>query len=817
MNTLLEDLRYGWRMLWTKPAFSLAAILTLALGIGANAAIFSVLNGMLLKPLPFVDGERLVQVYNSYPKMGLLYAGSSIPDYIDRRGQAPALADLALYTDTSFNLASGGGAQRVVGIKATPSLFSTLQVQPAMGRAFSEDEAIVGHDKVAVLSYAAWRDQFGAASDILSRDVRLNGENFKVVGVLPEGFGFPNRNVGIYVPFAFSDKDKSDDERGHEYSDSIGRLAPGASIEQLNAQMDAIVQHNADRLSGAPGVSASDIAFYREGNFTGRARSLRDQWVGDTRNVLWMLQAVVGLVLLIAAANVANLMLTRAASRQRELTVRTALGASRWRLARQLLVESLLLATTGGAVGIALAYAGLAAMRAIGLAQNQLSSQVGIDAPVLGFTLLISLGTGLLFGLFPVFQQWQSGWNALKEGGRGNVGGRAAAGTRNVLVVTQLAVAVTLLVGAGLMIRSILRSEQQDPGFRSEGLLSVRIDLPMSRYAADATKAGFFERALGELRTLPGVDSASFVTDLPFSDSDSTSSYKVVGQETPSGQPGPHGHIRIVDEDYFRSMSIPVLAGRTFTAADVSGSEPVVVIDQLLRDKYFPGKDPIGQQLDLGFVNRKFTIVGVVAPVKIRRLTDQVKKESYFISFRQVPASSGFLLLHANGKQAGLADAIRAAVLKADPDQAVYDIRTLDARIADSLREPRATTSLLLVFAGVALALAAVGIYGVLAFAVANRTGEIGVRVAIGAQRGDIYRLVLGQGARIAAVGLALGVVGALALSRFIESALFGVSARDPLTFVAVIATLSAVALLACWLPARRAAAIDPLVAIRYE
>jgi predicted permease len=822
-DALIQDLRYGLRSLLARPGFLIAAVSTLALGIGANTAIFSVVNGMLLKPLPYDDGERLVQVFNSYPNMGLTYAGTSIPDYLDRKEQAEALENLAMYTGESFNLALDGSPQRLVGLKATPSLFPVLRAQAALGRVFGEEAGTLGDDKVVVLSHGAWKSQFAGDPEILGRDLRMNGVVYKVVGVMPESFVFPNRTTQLWVPFAFTPEQKTDDERGNEYSDSIGRLKPGASIEQLNSQMDAIVMRNADRAaaSGDPDLVAG-AEFYRKGNFLGRSRSLREQWVGELRPVLYLLQAVVAFVLLIACANVANLMLTRVASRQKELSVRTALGAGRRRIARQLLIESVMLAVAGAAAGILVAYGVVELLQGLGLNRSQLSPQIGIDGSVLLFTLGIGVLTGLVFGLFPAFAQLGSRtYDVLKEGGRGNTGGRASRLTRNTLVVVQMALAVTLLVGAGLLIKSFTRIQDESPGFAKDGRLTVRLDLADAKYAEPDQQAQFYDRTLAELRNVPGVSEVAYTSNLPFGGSTWTSSYNIDGRDDEPGVPSPHAYGRTVDENFFQAMEIPILAGRVFTTADVRTTEGVVVMDELFAKKYFPDESPIGKRIsytqnDDG-TPKFWTIVGIVAPVKVSNLTDDVTKESMYFSFRQYTIESGFFIVKTALPTGGLVQPVRDAVLRADPAQPVYDVRTVDERIAISLENRRAPMVLLALFAGVALLLSAIGIYGVLAFSVAQRTSELGVRMAIGAQSRDIIGLVLGQGTKIALVGLGIGLVGSLVLTRFMESQLFGVKSSDPVTLIVVVVVLGLVALLACWLPARRAASTDPIVALRYE
>lgn len=828
IDTLKQDLRYSLRGLLAKPGFLIAAVLTLALGIGANTAIFSVVNGLLLKPLPYKDGERLVLVHNTYPKMGLDYAGTSIPDYFDRREQAPALEDLAIYTGESLNMATDGAPQRLVGLRSSASLFSTLQTNAAIGRVFDESAETPGQDKVVVLSHDLWQSQFAGDPGAVGRDVRLNGESFRVLGIMPADFVFPNRSTQLWIPFAFTPEQKSDDERGNEYSEAIGRLAPGATPEQLNAQLDSIVARNVDRIASAGGERAAGYAdFIRDGGFFGRSMPLREQWVGDVRPVLWLLQAVVAFVLLIACANVANLMLTRVSSRQKELSVRSALGASRGRIIRQLLIESVLLAIVGAAAGIAIAFACLQLLDALNITQSPLRNEIGIDGAVLTFTLGVSVLTGLVFGLFPAFaQSGNKSYDALKEGGRGNTGGRGARMTRSTLVVVQIGLCVTLLVGAGLLVKSFNRLQNESPGFNRDGLLTVRMDLPQSKYNDDAAIARFYERALTEIRAIPGVTQAGYISNLPFGQSTWQSSYVVEGREEAPGEASPHGFARVADETFFKALDIPLLAGRYFTEGDTTGSQRVVIIDELLAKKYFKDVDPIGRRIRSsgpeGDENPWWTIVGVVGTVKHGNLANEMTKEAYYFPYRQFyftrfGQSGGFFTIKSDLPTGGLVEPIRAAVLRVDPEQPLYDIRTLDERIALSLQGRRAPMLLLVLFAGVALVLSAVGIYGVLAYSVEQRTGELGVRMAIGAQRRDVVRMVLEQGGKIAAIGLFAGLVGALALGGFLSTQLFGVSRFDPLTFAAVVIVLGAVAFFACWLPARRASRVSPIVALRYE
>ena len=821
LNHLLQDLRYGARMLLSKPGFTLAAVLTLALGIGANTAVFSVVDALLLKPLPYADSGRLVDIYNTYPHNDLLIAGVSIPDYLDRRERASALADAALYTRGSYNLTAQGAPQRLNGVVTTPSLFSTLGASAALGRVLADDDAKAGNEHVAVLSYPLWKNQFGADAGIVGRDVRLNGDSYRIVGVMPEGFFFPNRQALLWTPFVFSDKQRGDDERGNEFSGMIGSLKPSATIAELDAQMDAIVQHNVDRVANSE-RGAGWKRFVETSGFTGRARTLREARVGDLRPTLWLLQALVACVLLIACANVANLMLTRLSARQKELSVRSALGAGRGRIARQLLIESTLLALAGSAAGIVLAYAGVTMIRALGLGGQSDSFTIAIDASVLAFALLLALVTGLLFGLFPVVSMARGRpFEALKEGSRGNSAGSGARSLRNALVVVQTAMAVALLAVAGLLIRSFISVQQQDPGFTTDNVLSATIDLPLNRYKEPVQQTQFYDRLLDEVRALPGVKSAGLVSSVPFSGNDGSASYVVDGLDQSGGTP--HGYVQLVDQDFFKTLKIPLLRGRAFENADALGTPLVAIIDELLAQKYFRGQDPIGKRIALDYSatdpakTKWMTIVGVVPTIKHERLSEQTTKETLYISYRQQPFNQATLAVRSEQSPTALVAALRAALQRVDPEQPVFDIKTMSERIALSLDDRRTPMLLLMLFAAVALALSAVGIYGVLAFAVALRTGEIGVRLSLGAQRRDILRLVLRDGGRLTALGLGLGLAGAIAIGLAMRAQLFGVGVADPATLLGVVALIGTTALFACWLPARRAARIAPIEALRYE
>jgi predicted permease len=818
-----DDLRYSLRGLLARPGFSLAALATLAIGIGSNVAIFSVLDGALFRPLPFPHAERLVDVRNVYPQMGLDDAGTSIPDYLDRR-TAPALEDLAIYTGVSLALVERGAPERLAGLRASPSLFSVLSTQPALGRSFTDAEAQPGADPVVVLSHATWRARFDADPGILERTIRLDGKPYRVIGVMPEGFFFPSRDTALWVPFVWTPEEAADTARGNEYSRSIGRLRADATTEQLEAQLAAIIVANADRVGGSSEPGAADFAtFLRSGAFLGRAIPLRDQWLGSIAQTLWLLQGATLLLLLIACANVGNLMLTRALARRRELTVRSALGASRWRLARHLLAEAGLLSAAGAALGLLVAVAATPLLaEALGFDPARGRFGFGFDLRLLGFAAALAAASTLTFGLLPLLGMLGGGaFSTLKEGGRGGSEGRGARLLRAGMVSLQTAVALTLLVCGGLLLRSFDKLSAVNPGFDPTGITTASIQLPQTRYPDEAARAAFFDRMLEAVRRQPGLADTGLITGLPFGGNNWTSSFRLDGYTPPEGSSGPHGHFRIVDEAYFDTVRVPLLRGRVFDARDTADSAQVVVIDQLLADKYFPGRDPIGQRLTRDGANAEnpswWTIVGVVGQVNHGDLSKVSTKETYYRPYRQQPQDQISLVVRSKLGAEQVAAALRRAVAEVDPEQPLFDVRAFDERIALSLGTRRASTRLLVVFSLAALTLAAIGLYGMLSFVIGARRGELGVRMAIGASRGDVVRLMLGQGLRLGAIGAAVGLVAALIAARVIGSQLFGVGSFDLAVYATVLAVLGAVVVLASWLPARRAGRTSPVEALRYE
>jgi predicted permease len=816
---LWTDVRYALRRLAAAPGFTLAVALTLGIGIGANVLVADLVDGVYFRSMPWRDDGRLVYIEDSNTKQGPDADGGmiSIPDYLDRRESAPALEDSALYLNTDLNLIGVGPPERLRAIRATPSLFTTLGVGAALGRTFVDDEATPGRDKVVVLSDTLWRNRFNADPNIVGRDLDLSGETYRVVGVMPPSFLFPTRDAQVFVPYAFTADEKKDEARFTGFTQGIGRLAPGATPADVRAQSDLIIRRNMDRIA----ASGPDGGWYRQivesNGYTIKATPLRDYFMGSRVRELPLMQLAVALVLLIVCANVANLMLVRWSARQKELAVRAVLGANRARIARQLLVEAMLLALFGGALGLALAISGERVVAASGLLPDFV--ELRPRAGMLGSAFALSLVAGALFGTLPILSRPKTAANSgmLRESGRLASGGRGARLLRDTLVVTQLALAVALLASAGLLLRSFGKILQQDPGFRSEHVMTATIALPDAKYHDEAAQARAFQRIVDEVRRVPGVVSAGLTTTLPFSGTNAGQMFRVAGRE--AGGVQRHAALRRVDDGFFAAMGIPLREGRTFARADWSEKNRDVVVDELFARKHFPGGNAVGSTLLLGSSGESdtYTIVGVVGTVRHGNLAADVSKETFYFDFGARPNPWGYLAVRTSVPPSALVEPLRAAVRSVDPDQPIFDVTTLDDRIGRSLTSRRVPLQLIGLFAGVALALAAIGIYGVLAFAVAQRTGEFGVRMAIGADASRIRREVLGGGARLAAIGLGIGVACAFALGVALRSQLFGIGVVDLPSLAAVVVVLAATALIACWLPARRASRTAPIEALRYE
>jgi putative ABC transport system permease protein len=806
----MQDIRYALRTLTKQPIFAIVAILTLTLGIGANTAIFSLVYQTLLKPLPYGNADRLVFVWNTYPLMALPQASVSIPDYIDRRTQAQAIEDATLFSSRSISLVAGSQPEQLRALAVTPSFFSTLGRQPILGRGFTESEATPDADKFVILANNIWVSRFGADPGLVGRDVRLNGEGYRVVGILPADFELPSREIAALVPFSFTPQQVSDQGRGNEFSSMIARLRPGATIEQLNAQMKLIVQRNLERLPQFKPFATSS-------GFGGYAVSIRDQLVGDVRTPLYVLQAGVLVVLLIACVNVANLLLMRATGRYRELAIRTTLGAGQWRLVRQLVMEAIVLAFFGAVGGLALGLGGVRAL--IVLSGNQLpgAPDASLHAPVLAFSMGLALLTGVIFGLVPALAVIRGNTSAmLKDDSTRGSASKGTGVTRSGLVVIETALALMLLIGAGLLIRSFARLQHVDPGFSTENVLTAQIALPQTRYPDPPKMTAFWERLVAKARELPGVTDAGLTSNVPFNGMVSSGSYSIVGYTPPPGQPNPHARQEVVGADYFKTMHIPVVQGRAFNDGDTATSPQVAVIDQYLVKRYFSDRNPLGQEIQRGGPNSpKITIVGVVGTINSIDLGQAVEKERIYRPVSQVARQSMALVLKTGMDPQALVSQVRNAVQSIDPEQPIADVRTMDQWVSRSLETRRTPMVLLALFGAVALVLSAIGIYGVLAFGVAQRVREFGIRQALGADRANILSLVLKQGLATASIGIVIGLVGSAALTRYLTTLLFGVGAHDPTVFIGVPILLLAVAAVACYVPARRATAVDPMTALR--
>ena len=787
--------------------------MTLTLGIGANTAIFSLLYQILLRPLPYADADRLVFIWNTYPLMGLPQASVSIPDYLDRKTQAPAIEDATLFTMRSLNLAAAQGQgqpEQVRGLAVTPSFFSTLGRRPFLGRAFVDDEARPGGDKFVVLTYSTWASHFGGDRAIVGRDIRLNGEPYQVTGVMPADVELPSNDIAMLVPFAFTPAQMSDNARGNEFSSMIARLRPGAGIDQLNTQMKTIVDRNLDRLPARR-------AFAVSAGFGGIAVPIREQLVGDARAPLYVLQAGVLAVLLIACANVASLLLMRATGRARELAIRITLGAGRWRLLRQLLTEGVVLSTCGAIGGLALGLAGVSGRVALGSRQVPGMAGASLNPAVLAFAMLLALVTGLVFGLVPALAVIRGNTSAvLKEDTARGSAGKRTGFTRATLVIVETALALVLLVGAGLLIKSFARLQGVNPGFSPERVLTAQLSVPAVRYPDSAARRAFWTRLVERVRAIPGVTAVGLTSNVPFNGNVGSGSYSIVGYTPPQNDAQPHGRQEIVGGDYFRAMQIPLVAGRLFTDADTADSPPVVVIDEFLVKRYFAGKSPIGQQVRRGGpTSPAFTIVGVVGTINSIDLGAPVAKERIYYPVAQQPNAAMALVVKTGTNEQALVSQVRSAVASIDPEQPIADVRTMGQWMARSLEGRRSPMLLLALFGAVALTLSAIGIYGVLAFGVAQRSREFGIRQALGADPRAILSLVLAQGMRTTGAGVTLGLAGSAALTRYLQSLLFGVAAHDVSVYATVTIVLLAVAMAACYLPARRATLVDPTVALR--
>jgi putative ABC transport system permease protein len=807
MATLWQDLRYGARMLWKKPGFTLIAVITLALGIGANTAIFTIVDAALLRGLPYKAPENLYHLWETTPQKEFSRREFSYPDFQDYR-QTRVFEEITAYRGGGGLLTGRGEPQPILAPAAAANFFSMLGVEPVIGRTFRPGEDKPGAKRVIVLTYGLWQRMFGGDAGIIGQSLTINGAGYTVIGVLPAGFQFALVRADLWLPYQPTEAQLT--RRFMHGTNLIGRLKSSASVEQAQAEMSVI----AGRIEREHNQSHAGTGI--------RIVPLREEIVGEVKPILLVLLGAVGFVLLIACANIASLLLTHSLARQKEIAVRAALGAGRWRVIRQLLTESALLSLLGGAAGLLVASWGASALVA-GLPEDQLNAlpflkSLRIDAGILGFAFGLSLLTGVVFGLAPALHATAADlYEALKEGGRlASGGGRHR--LRGALVVTEIALAVVLLVGGGLMMKSLLRLLQVNVGFNPRNVLTMTVLLPASKYSDPNRRVTFHEQLISRLESLPGVSGAGTVDILPLLGGNTTR-FNVEGDPIPPPGQEVEANIRVTNESYFQTLGVPLIKGRLFDERDKADAPGVVIINKGLADRLFAGRDPIGRRLKYTGINSTpDLVIGVVGDVKVTGLDEAIKPVLYY-PYQQSTSLGASLVVRTSADPATLVNVIRNECRTLEPDIALFKSRTMEEMISDSPASfmRRFPALLIGVFAGMALLLASVGIYGVVSYSVSQQTHDIGVRMALGAQASDILKMVLKQGLGLAGAGLAIGVVAALALARLLGAMLYEVSVSDPATFALVSAVQGVVALLACYIPARRAAKVDPMVALRYE
>jgi predicted permease len=812
METLLKDLRYGARMLLNQPAFTTVAIITLTLGIGANTAIFSLVNAVLLRQLPFNNPEQLVSVW-TVDKV-VEKSPISIPDFVDFRDQNQLLDKMAAVAGWSANLTGNGDPERLQAVRVSGNLFQMFGVDTIIGRTLLPDDDNPGSQRVVVLSYGLWQRRFGADRNLVGNTLTLNGDSYTVVGILPPDFTFPGSKAELGVPLVI-DTQPARKERNTHFLRVFARLKPGVTRQQAQAEMNGIARHLQEQY---PETNARKPG--------ARIAALHDEIVGNFRMALLVLLGAVGFVLLIACANLANLLLARATTRHREMAIRAALGATRMRLMRQLLTETILLALVGGVLGLLMAHWGLNLLVALSPADLPRAKEAGIDGRVLGFALGLSLFVGILFGLAPALQASKADLNeGLKGGSRGSTESRRNR-VRSLLVVTEVALSLMLLIGAGLFVKSFLRLQEVDPGFNTEKLLVVRVALPRTRYSKTGAVVSFYDQLSSRIETLPGVQSAGAVSIHPLSTSRVSMDFTIDGRPLPSLEEVPAAQYRMVSPSYFRTMNIPVLKGREFTDMDTERTAGVVIINENLARRFWPNENPVGWHLWIKEGDptpRGVEIVGVVGNVKQFELEGDPTFDLY-APYRQIPevlasmaANNMSWVVRVGPDPMTLADAVRREAQIVDRDVPASLAGTMEQLVAGSVAPRRFNSFLLGIFAGTALLLALMGIYAVMSYSVTQRTQEIGIRMALGAQQGNVVRLLVAQGLKVIMMGVAVGLVGAIALTAVISSLLFGISAIDPPVFLIISMLFACVALLASYIPARKATKVDPIIALRSE
>jgi len=819
-ETLLRGLRHAVRALARGRGFTVTVLLTLALCMGAAVAAFTVYDSVVLKPLPFPHADRLVRLTNSYPGAGVERASNGVPDYYDRQRDVKALETLAVYHGRGRTLLHGEVPERVPAMIATPSLFSVLEVQAERGRLFTAEDGEPGHEMKVLLTHELWQRLFAGSDAALGQDLRLDGEPYTIVGVLPPGFRVPPVDAELVLPAAFTAEDRADDQRHSNNWQMLGRLAPGASLEQVQAQVDAL---NARNLELIPQLKPLLI----DAKFHTLALPYQADLIRDIRPKLALLLGGALFVLLIGCVNLANLVLVRTTSRHKELATRCALGAGRARLAGQLVVENVLLALTGGALGLGVGAVALRLLATYAAERIPRGADIALDGGVVALTFGVALLIGAVLGTIPVVQVLRRDLSAIfREEGRTGSSGRGAVVARNALVGVQVAFAFILLIGAGFLLASFVQMLGVDLGFRPDGVMTATVSLPETRYEDDAARGAFADRLLEQVRAIPGVESAGLTDSIPFGNGTSSSVITIEGYEMKPGESVRSPYRRLVSPGIFQALGIKLLRGRAFDARDTADSQKVAIVDRWLAEKYWPGRDPIGGRLYMGVPEMMGgenqpvwrTVVGVVDTIRITDPSGDQTEGAYYFPLSQ--QSSGFMTLAvhvASGDPTSVVPALHGVLHRLDPELPLDDVATMSERISDEMAETELPMLLATAFAGIALFLAAIGIYGVLAYSVLQRTRELGIRVALGSTPGEVFRLVLGQGVTILGIGLGVGLVGSFFLTRWMASLLYGVSPFDPMVFLGVAGLLSVVAFVATAVPALRATRVDPVVTLAAE
>jgi putative ABC transport system permease protein len=812
MSTFLQDLRYALRVLVKNPGFTLVAVLTLALGIGANTAIFSVVNTVLLKPLPYPNPDSLVKIWTHFTGIGLPNDQNwfSPPEFRDVRQQNRSLSDVSVVSTGTFSLGVSGNPQSLNGATVSPNFFTLLGINPRLGRTFSAEEGEQGHDRVIVLGYGLWQRVFGSDPQIVGKDIAIDGRARKVIGVMPQGFEYPSP-ADLWTPQVFAPTDFAPKNRGNHGYEVLARIKPGLSLAQARSDMESVSKSIIEQNRAYP---------YQKFGFALILHPVLEETVGDVKTSLWVLMGAVGFVLLLVCANVAGLLLVRSTARQKEIAVRIALGAGIRRVVRQLLTESLLLSLVGGLLGLLLTPLLLRVIVTLSATALPRVVSTGIDVGALLFTFAVAVGTGILFGLAPALEASRGvQYQILKEGGRTGTEGRTTQRLRRIFVAAEAALAVLLLAGSGLLLRSFVKLLAVDPGFRSENVLTVQVALPNAKYPKPEQTRAFFRDLVDRVQKLPGVQAAGAVSSLPLSGSGNSGTTTVDSRAVSPQDGSPEADWRVLTPGFFEAMGVSLVSGRFFDARDADTASPVAIIDETMARTYWPNEDPIGKRIKRGGTESPtpwMSIVGVVRHVRYRTLEARSRVQLYWPE-AQNPTNFMGLAIRTSADPMSLAPAVQKTVLELDPEQPVDHVLTMQDVMADSLARRRLTLTLLAAFAGGAILLAALGIYGVTAYMVTQRQQEIGLRMALGASRTDVLGLVVKQGMSLMLAGLGAGLLLSLGLTWVLGSLLFSVRPYDPISLAAAAAALAVVALLACSLPAWRAARVDPLVALRYE